>query len=154
MIIKGFIKENTSSETCLIWGRYRFGIRVRLRFFLWDMEYGVKILEKLVSEEWGVLWYPWRFATLVMSAYLTHILLVYSSLLYGSIQCVYSLISSIRFEGDFEQQVKDVPMHLVCMAIWAIHLNGTSSFSWNCLFLGYKPLYSRRVARRVLISSV
>jgi len=49
---------------------------------------------------------------LVMSAYLTHILLVYSSLSDGSIQCLYSLISSIRFEGDFEQQVKGVPMYL------------------------------------------
>jgi len=50
-MIKGFIKGNTSSETCSIWGRYRFGIRARLRSFLWDMEYGVKILRKLVSEE-------------------------------------------------------------------------------------------------------
>jgi len=50
--------------------------------------------------------------TLVMSAYLTHILLVDSSLSDVSIQCVYSLISSIRFEGDFEQQVKGVPMYL------------------------------------------
>jgi len=84
----------------------------QLRFFLWDMEYGVKILRKLGSEEWGLLWYPWRFVTLVMSTYLTHILLVYSSLSDGSIQCIYSLISSITFEGDFEQQVKGVPMHV------------------------------------------
>jgi len=46
------------------------------------------------------------FVTLEMSAYLTHILFVYSSLLDGSIQYVCSLISSIRFEDDFEQQVK------------------------------------------------
>ena len=38
-------------EICLIWGRYRFGIRARLRFSLWDMDYGFKILRKLVSEE-------------------------------------------------------------------------------------------------------
>jgi len=50
--------------------------------------------------------------TIVMSAYLSHILLVYSSLSDESIQYVYSLISSIRFEGDFEQQVKGAPMHL------------------------------------------
>jgi len=41
-----------NSGTCLIWGCYRFGIRARLRFSLWDIEYGVKILRSwLVRNE-------------------------------------------------------------------------------------------------------
>jgi len=91
-----FFKENINSETCLSWRRYRFGIRDRLRFSLWDMDYGVKILRKLVSEEWKLLWYHWRFVTIVMSATCIRLLWQYSSLL----QCVYSLISSSRFDGD------------------------------------------------------
>jgi len=30
-------------------GRYGFGSRARLTFSLWDMDYGVKILRKLVN---------------------------------------------------------------------------------------------------------
>ena len=33
-------------------GRYRFGVRAKLRFSLWDIEYGVKILRNwLVRHE-------------------------------------------------------------------------------------------------------
>jgi len=44
VIIEEFIKDNPNCETCLIWGCYRFGIRARLRFSLWDIDYGVKTL--------------------------------------------------------------------------------------------------------------
>ena len=52
VIIKGFINENAYNGTCLIWGRYRFGIRVWLILFdgIWSMEGRDWRVRRLVSE--------------------------------------------------------------------------------------------------------
>jgi len=52
VLVQGFIKENAYSGTCLIWGRYRCGIRARFILFdgIWSMKSGDWRVRKLVSE--------------------------------------------------------------------------------------------------------